>query len=108
MPQVGNFSVENSMVPPPLPDALRGLAMSEKTMISRGFPVCKVVRLAGGAHGYEGSVISIGQDIGTFATSLPLLANQDEMPVIIIQPPDDGGTWAGRQFKVSLGWVELP
>eukprot|EP00752_Nemacystus_decipiens_P005573 g5042.t1 len=74
-------------------------------MISRAFPVCKVARLAGGAHGYEGSVISIGQDISSFSASLPWLANSEEMPVIIIQPPD-GGSWAGRQFKVNLRRVE--
>ncbi|CAN0304589.1 unnamed protein product, partial [Scytosiphon promiscuus] len=61
--QVCKFSVENDMVPEPPPPELEGLTMSEEMMISMAFPVCKVVRLAGGAHGYEGSVISIGQDI---------------------------------------------
>ncbi|CAM9386991.1 unnamed protein product, partial [Ectocarpus sp. 8 AP-2014] len=93
------------IVPNPVPDELRSLTMSEEMMISMAFPVCKVIRLAGGAHGYKGHVLSVGQDIGGFVGNLPWLPNSDEMPVIIIQPPD-GGSWAGRQFKVSLERVE--
>eukprot|EP00752_Nemacystus_decipiens_P018636 g16710.t1 len=104
-PAVCTYSVENSMVPPPVRWSCKASPSSEERMISRAFPVCKAVRLAGGAHGYEGSVISIGQDTGSFSASLPWLANSEEMPVIIIQPPD-GGSWAGCQFKVNLGRVE--
>ncbi|CAN0176305.1 unnamed protein product [Ectocarpus sp. 4 AP-2014] len=93
------------MVPNSVPDELRALMISEEMMISMAFSVCKVIRVAGGAHGYKGHVLSKGQDIGRFVGTLPWLPNSDEMPVIIIQPPN-GGTWAGRQFKVSLDMVE--
>ena len=105
LPQVPKFGVANGMVPPPVPQELQGLTMAEEMMISRACPVVKVVRLAGGMHGYEGHVLSMGQDIGEFARRLPWLPNSDELPVVIIQPPG-GGSWAGRNFKVSLRRVE--
>ncbi|CAN0277667.1 unnamed protein product, partial [Scytosiphon promiscuus] len=80
--QMCKFSVENDMVPRPPPPELQGLTISEEMMISTAFPVCKVVRLAGGSQGYESSVISIGQGIGSFATSLPWLADAGEMPAL--------------------------
>ncbi|CAN0419694.1 unnamed protein product [Pylaiella littoralis] len=102
---LAKFSAGNDMMPGPVPEALRGLTMSQEIVISMAFPVCKVFRLAGGAHGYKGHVMSIGQNIGRFVRTLPWLPNSDEMPVIIIQPPS-GGSWAGREFKVSLTRVE--
>jgi len=94
------------MVPPPLPECLQNLTMTEEMLIARASPVVKVVRLAGGMHGYEGHVLSMGQDIGEFATRLPWLPTSDEIPVVIIQSGDGGGSWAGRHFKVNLGRVE--
>ena len=94
------------MVPPPLPECLQNLTMTEEMLIARASPVVKVVRLAGGMHGYDGHVLSMGQDIGEFATRLPWLPTSDEIPVVIIQSGDGGGSWAGRHFKVNLGRVE--
>lgn len=105
IPQVARFSVHNDMVPGAMPAELQDLTMSEEMIISMAFPVCKVFRLAGGAHGYKGHVLSIAQDIERFVGTLPWLPTSDEMPVIIIQPPG-GGNWAGRQFRVSLRRVE--
>lgn len=102
---MAKFSVDNGMVPGPLPVELQGLTMSEEMMISMASPVWKVFRLAGGAHGYKGHVLSIGQGIGAFVGTLRWLTSSDEMPIIIIQPPD-GGTRAGRHFKASLQRLE--
>lgn len=92
-------------MPPPVPECLQNFTMTEEMLIARASPVVKVVRLAGGMHGYEGHVLSMGQDIGELATRLPWLPTSEEIPVVIIQP-SDGGSWAGRTFKVNLGRVE--
>ena len=104
-PQIAKYSAANGMVPPPVPPVLQNLTMAEEMLISRASPVVKVVRLSGGMHGYEGHVVSIGQDIGELAMRLPWLPNSHEIPVIIVQPPSGGG-WAGRHFKVNLDKVE--
>ncbi|CAB1108166.1 unnamed protein product [Ectocarpus sp. CCAP 1310/34] len=105
LPQVAKFGEVNRTVPPPVPGYMQNLTMTEEMLIARASPVVKVVRLAGGMHGYEGHVLSMGQDIGEFATRLPWLPTSEEIPVVIVQPPE-GGSWAGRNFKVNLARVE--
>lgn len=77
----------------------------------RGFPAaCRVIRLAGGAHGYNGHVLSIGQHISRLVENLPWLPNSEETADIIIQPPD-GGTWVqkgGSAGSASRTWRQLP
>ncbi|CAN0553986.1 unnamed protein product, partial [Laminaria digitata] len=105
MPQVAKFGAGNGMVPDPVPPELTGLTMVEQQMIARAHPICKVIRQPGGHYAYEGHVINISQDITTIATDLPWLPNLDELPIIIIQPPN-GGDWKGREFKVNPTRVE--
>ncbi|CAM9910054.1 unnamed protein product [Laminaria digitata] len=93
------------MVPDPVPPELTGLTMVEQQMIARAHPICKVIRKPGGQYAYEGHVIKISQDITTLATDLPWLPNSDELPIIIIQPPN-GGDWEGREFNVNPTRVE--
>lgn len=62
-------------------------------------------RKKGGHHGHSGHVMNVAQGITSMAMSLPWRANSDELPTIIIQPPQ-GGPWEGRQFTVSAGRVQ--
>ncbi|CAN0170751.1 unnamed protein product [Scytosiphon promiscuus] len=104
--QVARFSVGNGNVPGPLPEELRDLTMAEEALVSRGFPVMKVVHLAGGMHGYRGHVLSMGQDIGELAERLPWRASSDDLPIVVVRPASGDGRWGGREFKLSLMRVE--
>ena len=101
MPKVGKFGAGNQRVPGSVPPELASLTMVDQQMIARDHRVCKVIRKRGGQYAYEGHVINISQDITTLATDLPSLPNSDELPTIIIQPPN-GGDWEGREFLVNL------
>lgn len=79
--------------------------MTEEIPIFRDFPVAKVIRKMGVQYGYVGHVLEVSQDVGEFAKASPWRANSDDLAVIIIQPAD-GGSWEGRQLKMSLDPVE--
>lgn len=79
--------------------------MTKEVVSTRAFFIAKVgIKKSGGQYGYFGHVLNAGQDIPGFALSLPWRANSEDLPIIIQTP--DGGTWAGRQFNVSLRGVE--
>ena len=78
------------MVPDKVPEELRNLTMLEEQLIARAHPIVKVHRKNGGQYRYSGHVINIAQAITTFAASLPWNKNSEDVPIIVIQPPDGG------------------
>ena len=88
------------MVPDKVPEELRNLTMLEEQLIARAHPIVNVYRKKGGQYGYCGHVIDIGRDVTTFATPLPWNGNSEDVPIIVIQPPD-GRAWEGRDFIAS-------
>lgn len=93
------------MIPDGLVPELMGLTVLEQQLISMAHPIARAYRLPGGQRGYSGRILNVARDVTTFATSLPWKANSEQIPVIIIVPPE-GGTWQGREYKARRTRVE--
>ncbi|CAN0124566.1 unnamed protein product, partial [Scytosiphon promiscuus] len=104
-PQVGKFSFANGMIPRELVPELQGLTVLEQQLIALAHPIARAYRLPGGQRGFSGHILNVARDITSFATSLPWRADSDEVPVVVIVPPQ-GGNWEGREFTVSRRRVE--
>ena len=59
------------MHPQPSPSHLPHLTEIEEALIALHAPVLRVFRLRGGQLGYGGSFVSLTQDVGAVARSLP-------------------------------------
>ena len=55
------FSVENSMVPSPVPCELQGLTQVEEMLIARALPIMRVYIKPGGQRGYSGHCVNLRQ-----------------------------------------------
>ena len=98
--QVGKFSADNSMIPDDLVPELMGLTVLEQQLIARAHPIARAYRLKGGQRGYSGHILNVARDVTSFATSLLLSANSEDIPIIVIVPRQ-GGTWEGREFRLK-------
>jgi hypothetical protein len=79
---VFKFSIENSMIPSPVPKQLQGLTQFEEMLIARAFPVMHVyTKPRGGQKAYKGHVITLSQDVQQLADVLPSCPK--DFPVIV-------------------------
>ena len=65
-------------------------------LISRVLPLMSIYRLPHGQYGYKGHIINLPQDIVSFATSLPRLAN--ELDILLVRK--EGSDNTHRDFRV--------
>ncbi|CAM9716577.1 unnamed protein product, partial [Hapterophycus canaliculatus] len=66
-----------------LPEEVIGLTVAEEAMVSRGFPVLRVVHLVSRMHSCRGQVLSMGQDIDELAARLPWRARSEDLPIVV-------------------------
>ena len=64
---------------------LQGLTQVEEMLISAVLPIMTLYRLPNGQYGYSGHVINLPQDITSFATSLPRLASEIDVILVVLQ-----------------------
>lgn len=79
---VKKFSVQNNMIPSPVPKELYGLTQIEEMLIARVFPVISVYTKPGGQRAYKGHCINFPQNIQQLADTLPRYPKQ--LPIIIV------------------------
>ena len=78
------FSLENEMIPSPIPEELKYLTQIEEMLIARVFPLINVYhKPCGGQRAYKGHVISFHADVQKVAKVLPNLLS--EIPIVKIK-----------------------
>ena len=105
------FSVQNGMHPQPSPSHLPHLTEIEEALIALHAPVLRVFRLRGGQLGYGGSCVSLTQDVGAVARSLP--RRMEGLDVVIftksVNSTEEGGEAVRKTFRVRraviLAWL---
>lgn len=103
------FSVQNSMIPSPVPKELQGLTQFEEMLIARAFPVMHVyTKPRGGQKAYKGHVITLPQDVQQLADVLPRCPK--DLPVIVFTisgKHNNSRDFTVRRKKVSdaLYWL---
>ena len=70
-------------------------------LISAVIPIMSIYRLPHGQYWYSGHVISLPQDVASFASSLPRLPS--ELDVIVLRK--EGASQSHRDFHVRRGVV---
>ena len=103
------FSVENSMIPSPVPSELKGLTQIEEMLIARALPLMRVYIKPGGQRGYFGHCVNLPQHVDELASSLPRYPK--DLPVIIVKVKGKENTFKDvnvRRQKVldSLLWLK--
>ena len=97
------FSLDNNMIPSPVPPELQGLTQFEEMLISRAFPVIHVyTKPRGGQRAYKGHVITLPQDVQQLADILPRVPQ--DLPVIVFTI--NGKNNQSRDFQVRRQKVE--
>ena len=76
------FSIENSMIPPPIPPELQGLTQIEEMLIARALPM-RVYIKPGGQRGYFGHCVHLPQCVDELASSSPRYPK--DLSVIIVK-----------------------
>ena len=107
------FSSANGMHPMPRLHSLPALTEIEEALISLHAPVLRVFRLRGGQLGYGGSCVSLTQDVGAVARSLP--RRMEGLDVVIfsksVNATEEGGEAVRKTFRVRraaiLAWLEF-
>ena len=77
------FSVENSMIPSPVPTQLQNLTQVEEMLIARALPIMRVYIKPGGQRGYSGHCVNLPQNVKELAKSLPRYPK--DLTVIIVK-----------------------
>ncbi|CAB3992941.1 ATP-dependent DNA helicase PIF1 [Paramuricea clavata] len=77
------FSLENSMIPSPVPTELQNLTQVEEMLIARALPIMRVYITPGGQRGYSGHCVNLPQNVKELATSLPRYPK--DLSVIIVK-----------------------
>ena len=77
------FSLENSMIPSPVPTELQNLTQVEEMLIARALPIMRVYIKPGGQRGYSGHCVNLPQNVKELATSLPRYPK--DLSVIIVK-----------------------
>ena len=80
---VKKFSVENNMIPSPVPKELYGQTQIEEMLIARVFPVISVYTKPGGQRVHKGRCINFPHSIQHLADNLPRYPKQ--LPIIIVR-----------------------
>ena len=112
-PHAQRFSKQNGMHPQPPPSHLLPLTEIEETLIALHAPVLRVFRLRGGQLGYGGSCVSLTQDVGAVARSLP--RRMEGLDVVIfsksVAASEEGGEAVRKTFRVRRSvvnaWLEF-
>ena len=102
------FSVENSLIPSPVPNELKDLTQIEEMLIARALPIMRVYIKPGGQRGYSGHCINLPQNVTELATSLPRYSK--DLAVIIVKVKGRDNTFRDvsvRKQKVhnALVWL---
>ena len=96
------FSVANGMHPMHRLHGLPALTEIEEALISLHAPVLRVFRLRGGQLGYGGSCVSLTQDVGAVAKSLP--RRMEGLDVVVftksVNSSEEGGEAVRKSFRV--------
>ena len=80
---------------------LQDLTHAEEMLITAVLPILSIYRLPHGQYSYSGHVISLPQDVASFATSLPRLPS--ELDVVVVRK--EGGVQSHRDFRVRRSVV---
>ena len=101
------FSVSNGMHLMPRLNYLPALTEIEESLISLHAPVLRVYRLRGGQLGYGGSCVSLTQDVGAVARSLP--RSMEELGWVVFaktsSASEEGGEAVRTEFRVRRGVI---
>ena len=102
------FSLENSMIPSPVPTELQTLTQVEEMLIARALPIMRVYIKPGGQRGYSGHCVNLPQNVKELATSLPRYPK--DLSVIIVKVKGKDNSFrdvAVRREKVhnALLWL---
>jgi hypothetical protein len=102
------FSLENSMIPSPVPTELQNLTQVEEMLIARALPIMRVYIKPGGQRGYSGHCVNLPQNVKELATSLPRYPK--DLSVIIVKVKGKDNSFrdvAVRREKVhnALLWL---
>lgn len=107
------FSTSNGMQPMLRLHCLPALTEIEEALISLHAPVLRVYRLRGGQLGFGGSCVSLTQDVGAIARSLP--RSMEELGWVIFiksfHVSEEGGEAVRKEFRVRraviLAWLNF-
>ena len=78
------FSIENDMIPSPVPESLQELTQIEEMLIARVFPVMQVyTRPRGGQRSYKGHVLNLPHNVQKVADILP--REPKDIPILIFK-----------------------
>ena len=83
------FSVENEMIPSPVPPQLQGLSQVEEMLIARALPIMRVYIKPGGQRGYSGHCINLPQNVKDLALSLPRYPKDLSVIVVKVKGKND-------------------
>ncbi|CAB4012613.1 Hypothetical predicted protein [Paramuricea clavata] len=102
------FSLENAMIPSPVPTELQNLTQVEEMLIARALPIMRVYIKPGGQRGYSGHCVNLPQNVKELATSLPRYPK--DLSVIIVKVKGKDNSFrdvAVRREKVhnALLWL---
>ncbi len=102
------FSLENFMIPSPIPPELQGLTQVEEMLIARALPIMRVYIKPGGQRGYSGHCINLPQNVTELVTSL--LRYPKDLAIIIAKVKGRDNTFKDvtvRKQKVhnALIWL---
>ncbi|CAB4030858.1 ATP-dependent DNA helicase PIF1, partial [Paramuricea clavata] len=102
------FSLENSMIPSPVPTELQNLTQVEEMLVARALPIMRVYIKPGGQRGYSGHCVNLPQNVKELATSLPRYPK--DLSVIIVKVKGKDNSFrdvAVRREKVhnALLWL---
>ncbi|CAN0161735.1 unnamed protein product [Laminaria digitata] len=103
------FSDVNHMDPGNIPPQLQGLTQVEQMLIARACAIMRVYRLKGAQRGFGGHVVNVAQDVQEFATSLPRLAADLSVLIVLRQGADQDthNDFVARRSRVegALRWL---
>ena len=75
---------------------MQGLTQVEEMLISAVLPIMTLYRLPHGQYGYSGHVITLPQDVASFANNLPRLPS--DLDIIVVRK--EGAAQSHHDFRV--------
>jgi len=92
------FSLENYMIPSPVPAQLKGLTQIEEMLIARALPIMRIYIKPGGQRGYSGHCINLPQNVNELAFSLPRYPK--DISVIIVKMKGKDNTFKDVNVRI--------